>query len=81
MWSLTRLMIGTYFVDLYVGASGAVMGILGASLEPASVSKLLWFLIPIRADLVLGLMTELSETVGNPNIGGGSKCKAHLVVV
>lgn len=84
-WSLfTSLMTSAYFTGSFcVGASGAVMGILGAfgALYP-NVKLLLWFLIPIRAwILVLGLIIwELSETIGNPNIGGIANA-AHLVGV
>ncbi len=64
-----------------VGASGAVMGMLGAfgALYP-NVKLLLWFVIPVRAwVLVLGLaIWELSETIGNPKIGGIANA-AHLM--
>ncbi|MEC8517879.1 MAG: rhomboid family intramembrane serine protease, partial [Verrucomicrobiota bacterium] len=84
-WSLiTSLITSVYYPGSYcVGASGAVMGILGAfgALYP-NVKLLLWFFLPVRAwILVLGLIIwELSETVGNPNIGGIANA-AHLVGV
>ena len=84
-WSLiTSLITSVYYPGSYcVGASGAVMGILGAfgALYP-NVKLLLWFFLPVRAwILVLGLIIwELTETVGNPNIGGIANA-AHLVGV
>ncbi len=64
-----------------VGASGAVMGVLGAfgALYP-NARLLLWFIIPVRAwVLVLGLaLWELSETISAPKIGGIANA-AHLV--
>ena len=64
-----------------VGASGAVMGMLGAfgALYP-NAKLLLWFVIPVRAwMLVLGLaIWELSETIGQPKIGGIANA-AHLM--
>ena len=84
-WSLiTSLITSVYYPGSYcVGASGAVMGILGAfgALYP-NVKLLLWFFLPIRAwILVLGLIIwELTETVGNPSIGGIANA-AHLVGV
>lgn len=66
---------------LCVGASGAVMGILGAfgALYP-NAKLLLWFVIPCRAwMLVLGLaIWELHETISTPVIGGIANA-AHLV--
>ncbi|HEY5653643.1 MAG TPA: rhomboid family intramembrane serine protease, partial [Pontiella sp.] len=68
---------GTYCI----GASGAVMGILGAfgALYP-SAKLLLWFIIPVRAwVLVLFLAVwELSEMIGQPKIGGIANA-AHLM--
>jgi membrane associated rhomboid family serine protease len=64
-----------------VGASGAVMGILGAfgALYP-NAKLLLWFVIPVRAwVLVLGLaLWELHETITTPVIGGIANA-AHLM--
>ena len=64
-----------------VGASGAVMGILGAfaAFYP-HLKLLLWFVLPVRAwILVLGLIIwELSESIGNPAIGGIANV-AHLI--
>jgi membrane associated rhomboid family serine protease len=75
-WSLLA-QGGTYCV----GASGAVMGILGAfgALYPQA-KLLLWFVIPCRAwMLVLGLaIWELHETITTPVIGGIANA-AHLI--
>jgi membrane associated rhomboid family serine protease len=64
-----------------LGASGAVMGVLGAfgALYPKS-TLLLWFVIPIKTwMLVLGLaIWELSEMIGDPKIGGIAN-SAHLM--
>jgi membrane associated rhomboid family serine protease len=64
-----------------LGASGAVMGVLGAfgALYPKS-TLLLWFVIPIKTwMLVLGLaIWELSEMIGDPKIGGIANA-AHLM--
>lgn len=64
-----------------VGASGAVMGMLGAfaALYP-NAKLLLWFVIPVRAwVLVLGLAVwELHETISTPYIGGIANA-AHLI--
>ncbi len=64
-----------------VGASGAVMGMLGAfgALYP-NAKLLLWFVIPCRAwVLVLGLaIWELHETITTPLIGGIANA-AHLM--
>ena len=64
-----------------VGASGAVMGILGAfgALYP-NAKLLLWFVIPVRAwVLVLGLVLwELHETITTPLVGGIANA-AHLM--
>ncbi|MDF7825293.1 rhomboid family intramembrane serine protease [Pontiellaceae bacterium B12227] len=64
-----------------VGASGAVMGMLGAfgALYP-NAKLLLWFVIPCRAwMLVLGLaIWELHETITTPFIGGIANA-AHLM--
>lgn len=64
-----------------VGASGAVMGILGAfgALYPHA-KLLLYFVIPVRAwVLVLGLaIWELHETITTPMIGGIANA-AHLM--
>lgn len=72
---------GTMIVPVCVGASGAVMGILGAfgALYP-NVKLLLWFVIPVRAwVLVLGLaLWELHETISTPLIGGIANA-AHLI--
>lgn len=66
---------------LCVGASGAVMGMLGAfgALYPKA-KLLLWFVIPVRAwVLVLGLaLWELHETISTPVIGGIANA-AHLI--
>ncbi len=75
-WSLLS-QPGTYCV----GASGAVMGMLGAfgALYP-NAKLLLWFVIPCRAwVLVLGLaIWELHETIQTPVIGGIANA-AHLM--
>jgi len=64
-----------------VGASGAVMGILGAfgAFYP-NAKLLLWFVVPCRAwMLVLGLaIWELHETIGDPVVGGIANA-AHLM--
>ncbi len=64
-----------------VGASGAVMGILGAfgALYPKA-QLLLWFIIPIRAWLLVLILAiwELHETITTPVIGGIANA-AHLV--
>lgn len=64
-----------------LGASGAVMGVLGAfgALYPKS-TVLLWFVIPVRTwMLVLGLaIWELSEMIGSPKVGGIAN-SAHLM--
>ncbi len=64
-----------------VGASGAVMGVLGAfgALYP-SATLLLWFVIPVKTwVLVLGLILwELYETINTPVIGGIANA-AHLM--
>jgi membrane associated rhomboid family serine protease len=69
------------FYPKCVGASGAVMGMLGAfgALYPQA-KLLLWFVIPVRAwVLVLVLAVwELSEVMGKPKIGGIANA-AHLV--
>jgi membrane associated rhomboid family serine protease len=64
-----------------VGASGAVMGILGAfgALYP-NATLLLWFVIPVKAWLLVSILAiwELSETIGHPKIGGIANA-AHLM--
>ena len=75
-WSLLAL------PDTYcVGASGGLMGTLGAfaAIYP-NARLLLWFIFPVRAwVLVLGLaLWELSETVRAPRIGGIANA-AHLM--
>ena len=64
-----------------VGASGAVMGILGAfaALYPRA-QLLLWFVIPIRAWVLVLILAiwELSEMIGKPKIGGIAN-SAHLM--
>ena len=64
-----------------VGASGALMGILGAfgALYP-NAKLLLWFVLPIKAWLLVTLLIiwELYETVGVHKIGGIANA-AHLV--
>lgn len=63
-----------------VGASGAVFGILGAfgAFYPKA-QLLLWFVIPIRAWVLVILLTiwELREIIYNPVIGGVANM-AHL---
>ena len=64
-----------------LGASGAVMGVLGAfgALYPKS-TVLLWFVIPVKTwMLVAGLaIWELTEMIGDPKIGGIAN-SAHLM--
>ena len=64
-----------------VGASGAVMGILGAfgALYP-NAKLLLWFVLPIKAWVLVTLLLiwELYETVGVHETGGIANA-AHLV--
>jgi membrane associated rhomboid family serine protease len=64
-----------------VGASGAIMGMLGAfgALYP-NARLLLWFVIPVRAWLLVLILAiwELSEIVGEPKIGGIANA-AHLI--
>jgi membrane associated rhomboid family serine protease len=76
-WSMLADPMGPYCV----GASGAVMGILGAfgAFYP-NAKLLLWFVIPCRAwMLVVGLaLWELHEIIGDPVIGGIAN-SAHLM--
>lgn len=64
-----------------LGASGAIMGVLGAfgALYPNS-TLLLWFILPVKTwMLVAGLaIWELFETIGHPKIGGIANA-AHLM--
>jgi membrane associated rhomboid family serine protease len=64
-----------------VGASGALMGILGAfgALYP-NAKLLLWFILPIKAWVLVTLLIiwELYETVGVHKIGGIANA-AHLI--
>jgi membrane associated rhomboid family serine protease len=64
-----------------LGASGAVMGVLGAfgALYPNS-TLLLWFVIPVKTwVLVAGLaIWELTEMIGDPKVGGIANA-AHLM--
>lgn len=64
-----------------VGASGAIMGMLGAfgALYPQA-KLLLWFVIPIRAWVLVLILAvwELSEVVGEPKVGGIANA-AHLI--
>jgi membrane associated rhomboid family serine protease len=64
-----------------LGASGAVMGVLGAfgALYP-NATLLLWFVLPIKTwILVAGLaIWELTEMIGDPKIGGIAN-SAHLM--
>ena len=75
-WSFLALP-GSYCV----GASGGLMGTLGAfaALYP-NAKLLLWFIFPVRAwVLVLALaIWELSETINAPKIGGIANA-AHLI--
>jgi len=75
-WSLLA-QPGTYCV----GASGAVMGMLGAfgALYPHA-KLLLWFVIPVRAWILVLVLAfwELSEIIGQPKIGGIANA-AHLM--
>tara|TARA_B100001769_G_C21923503_1_gene497927 strand:- start:3 stop:794 length:792 start_codon:yes stop_codon:yes gene_type:complete len=77
-WSLLSLNSnGTWCV----GASGAVMGILGAfgALYP-NTKLLLWFVIPVRAWVLVLILVfwELSETMNDALIGGIANA-AHLI--
>ena len=75
--------LGQRFIEYpsCVGASGAIMGILGAfaSLYP-NAKILLWFVIPMRAWVLAILLAiwELSEMVGHEKIGGIANA-AHLI--
>lgn len=64
-----------------LGASGAVMGVLGAfgALYP-NAKLLLWFVIPVRAWVLVAVLAvwELYETIGHPMIGGIANA-AHLM--
>ncbi len=64
-----------------VGASGAVMGMLGAfaALYP-NAKLLLWFVVPIRAWVLVLILAiwELHEIIGQPTIGGIANA-AHLM--
>jgi membrane associated rhomboid family serine protease len=64
-----------------LGASGAVMGVLGAfgALYPNS-KLLLWFVLPVKTwMLVIGLaIWELSEMIGDQKVGGIANA-AHLI--
>ena len=64
-----------------VGASGAVMGVLGAfgALYPQA-KLLLWFILPVRAWVLVGCLIawELFETVTDDHSGGIANA-AHLV--
>jgi membrane associated rhomboid family serine protease len=64
-----------------VGASGALMGVLGAfaALYPQA-KLLLWFVIPIRAWVLVAILAvwELSEIMGDPKVGGIANA-AHLM--
>jgi membrane associated rhomboid family serine protease len=64
-----------------VGASGALMGVLGAfgALYP-NATVLLWFVIPIKAWLLVALLAiwEFTQMIGNPVIGGIAN-SAHLM--
>lgn len=64
-----------------VGASGALMGILGAfgALYP-NAKLLLWFILPIKAWVLVTILIiwELYETVGVHKIGGIANA-AHLI--
>lgn len=63
-----------------LGASGAVMGVLGAfgALYPRT-TLLLWFVIPVKAWLLVVLLGiwELSEIIGHQKLGGIANA-AHL---
>ncbi len=64
-----------------VGASGALMGVLGAfgALYPQA-KLLLWFIIPIKAWVLVAILAlwELHETIWEPAIGGIANA-AHLM--
>jgi len=64
-----------------LGASGAVMGILGAfgALYP-NAKLLLWFVLPVRAWILVAVLAiwELTEMIGDPKVGGIANA-AHLM--
>jgi len=64
-----------------VGASGGLMGILGAfgALYP-NATLLLWFILPVKAWLLVSVLAvwELYETIGDHKTGGIANA-AHLV--
>jgi len=64
-----------------LGASGAVMGVLGAfgALYP-NAKLLLWFVIPVRAWILVAVLAiwELTEMIGDPKVGGIANA-AHLM--
>lgn len=64
-----------------VGASGALMGLLGAfgAFYP-NATLLLWFVLPVKAWVLISLLAiwELSETIREPLIGGIANA-AHLM--
>ncbi|MEN8253948.1 MAG: rhomboid family intramembrane serine protease [Verrucomicrobiota bacterium] len=64
-----------------LGASGAVMGVLGAfaALYPKA-KLLLWFVLPVRAWVLVAVLAiwELTEMIGDPKVGGIANA-AHLM--
>lgn len=83
-WSLLaepEIIDGVLDIPVCLGASGAIMGLIGAFAAFYPKAKLLlWFVIPIRTWVLVSIMAlwELSEMIGRPKIGGIANA-AHLV--